>query len=107
MEATSLKVHQEGSRFGNTYAFHSQILQGNFYGVTISQARSSRKIFAVADDAQTQRRPVRRLFTLSKVNMPIHLYDRQPTMSIVRSCIRESKSSYMTAKMRMEKMCRF
>ena len=42
MQAVPLEVHQAGSHFGNANAFHSQILQGNFYGLTISQACPSR-----------------------------------------------------------------
>ncbi|KAL2058053.1 hypothetical protein ABVK25_001671 [Lepraria finkii] len=36
MQASHLDVSQEGSRFGNTNAFHSQIFQGNFHGLTIN-----------------------------------------------------------------------
>ncbi|KAL2053386.1 hypothetical protein ABVK25_006380 [Lepraria finkii] len=51
MQATHPEVHQAGSSFGSTLAFQSQILQGNFHGLTISQARSSRETPAIADDA--------------------------------------------------------
>ena len=34
--ASYTSIRQEGSQFGDTRAFNSQVLQGNFYGVTIS-----------------------------------------------------------------------
>ena len=37
MQASHLDVRQEGSQFGNTNAFRSQIFQGNFHGLSISQ----------------------------------------------------------------------
>ncbi|KAF7508557.1 hypothetical protein GJ744_009106 [Endocarpon pusillum] len=36
MQAAPLEVHEEGSRFGNTHAFHSQAFHGNFHGLTIN-----------------------------------------------------------------------
>ncbi|KAK3176975.1 hypothetical protein OEA41_008301 [Lepraria neglecta] len=36
MQASHLDVRQEGSHFGDTNAFHSQIFQGNFHGLTIN-----------------------------------------------------------------------
>ena len=40
LSASRQRDRQEGSHFGNTNALHSQIFQGNFYGLTISWTHS-------------------------------------------------------------------
>ncbi len=53
-QASHLDVRQEGSHFGNTNALHSQIFQGNFYRLIISE-RPANIDRTQADNAQIPR----------------------------------------------------